>query len=760
MRRLLVQKLPILLFLILLAAFPLGQVSAHAMLVSAKPGSNDSLPSAPPQVELIFSEAVDQGLSSIRVLDSNGSQVDLRDLQVDPDNPARLTVSLRSLVDGVYTVTWKAVSAADGHLTGGTFPFAIGNVDAAALAAAKPASTTSLPFSGLASKWLFYLALAVLAGRTTFLRFVWRPAVARSGSGNAGSAPEAAWGRLSQVSLIALFFAFGWGLLSQAGQAAGAELAAPWSIQAGDLLAGSRLGLVWWLRLVLGLALVGVMDPFRLPSAQRAWRDWLALSLCLGLVLTASLVSHSAADPQPFLPVLADFTHLAAVSAWVGGLAWFVLGVMALRRLPSGEQAGLVSALILRFSAMAAVCVGLVSATGVYTSFLRIGALNELFTTLYGQALLLKVGLALVLMLLGGVNLVGISPRLRRETTQRENDPASEPARSGLVRLFRRVVSAEVGLSVAVLLSASLLTSLPPAQSVQSGGGLSGSARADDLDLRLSITPGRVGQNTFVLRVFKNGQPVVAVKEALLRMGPRKTNIPPTEAQLVAQGDGSYVAHGSYLSLPDTWQVQAIVRRDQQYDAYAIFNFDLRNPANPGQAQAEMIRLAGALAALCGLAGAFAIWVLLAGWPSIAKPKIAGSSVRWIGRGAASGLPALLLVGMGLMSVFNTPTPVVDQLNPISPSAKSIAAGQTIYAARCAACHGVTGKGDGPIGQTLIPPPADLTQHAVPGVHTDFQLYQWISDGFPGGRMPGFKGVLSPEDRWNLINFIRTMAAK
>jgi len=363
-------------------------------------------------------------------------------------------------------------------------------------------------------------------------------------------------------------------------------------------------------------------------------------------------------------------------------------------------------------------------------------------------------------MLLGGVNLAGISPRLRREAVQRQGNPTFEPARSGLVGLFRRVISAEVGLSVAVLLSVSFLTSIPPARTVQSGGGLSGSARADDLDLRLSITPGRVGQNTFVLRVFKDGQPVAAVKEALLRMGPRKTNIPPTEAQLVAQGDGSYVARGSYLSLPDTWQVQAIVRRNLQYDAYAIFNFDLRNPANPGQAQAETTRLAGVLAALCGLAGAFAIWVLLAGWPSMGQPGIAGAAARRIGRGAASGLPAFLLVGMGLLFVFNTPTPVAEQLNPISPGARSITAGQVIYLARCAACHGVTGKGDGPIGGTLIPPPADLTQHAVLGVHTDFKLYQWISEGFAGGRMPAFKGVLSAEDRWNLINFIRTFAAK
>src|SRR5262245_8711685 len=42
--------------------------------------------------------------------------------------PTRLTVSLHSLNEGVYTVTWKAVSAVDGHQTVGTFPFAVGNV--------------------------------------------------------------------------------------------------------------------------------------------------------------------------------------------------------------------------------------------------------------------------------------------------------------------------------------------------------------------------------------------------------------------------------------------------------------------------------------------------------------------------------------------------------------------------------------------------------------------------------------------------------
>jgi mono/diheme cytochrome c family protein len=51
-------------------------------------------------------------------------------------------------------------------------------------------------------------------------------------------------------------------------------------------------------------------------------------------------------------------------------------------------------------------------------------------------------------------------------------------------------------------------------------------------------------------------------------------------------------------------------------------------------------------------------------------------------------------------------------------------------------------------------------QHAIPGVHTDAQLYEWITNGFPGTRMPAFKSTLSDTDRWHLVNFIRTLAPK
>jgi mono/diheme cytochrome c family protein len=62
------------------------------------------------------------------------------------------------------------------------------------------------------------------------------------------------------------------------------------------------------------------------------------------------------------------------------------------------------------------------------------------------------------------------------------------------------------------------------------------------------------------------------------------------------------------------------------------------------------------------------------------------------------------------------------------------------------------------VGLTLNPHPADLTLHAVPGVHTDGQLFLWITDGYPGSAMPAFKAAITESDRWNLVNFIRTMA--
>ena len=96
--------------------------------------------------------------------------------------------------------------------------------------------------------------------------------------------------------------------------------------------------------------------------------------------------------------------------------------------------------------------------------------------------------------------------------------------------------------------------------------------------------------------------------------------------------------------------------------------------------------------------------------------------------------------------------------NPVPPTPDSIAVGGALYQDHCVLCHGASGKGDGPGGLALRPPPADLTYHTIPGVHTDGELYYWISRGMPRTAMPAFEDHFDETQRWDLVNFIRTLA--
>ena len=165
------------LLVIVYSAWSASSASAHAVFVRSSPSPNDVLSQPPVQVEIYFSEPLEAQLSSIRVFDSKNLSVDAGDVRVDPSDPTRLTVTLHSLSEGVYTVVWKVVSSIDGHETTGSFPFAVGNTNAEAVSTIPQQSTFRLPFSTLLSKFLMLASLAVLLGHRIFTVLVWDPAV-------------------------------------------------------------------------------------------------------------------------------------------------------------------------------------------------------------------------------------------------------------------------------------------------------------------------------------------------------------------------------------------------------------------------------------------------------------------------------------------------------------------------------------------------------------------------------------------------------
>jgi copper transport protein len=540
------------------------------------------------------------------------------------------------------------------------------------------------------------------------------------------------WGKLLQFGLIAGFLAIVLGVLSQAGQSTGTELAWPWSKETMRVLFETRLGAIWLLRLALFMGMVWLT---RKPVVR--WKRIAGFVVCLALLYTVSLTSHADTESHPLLPVLDDWFHLIGMSFWFGGLAFLLTGLRELRKVGDTPRTRLTSLIMTRFSVMAFSSVGVIGITGLYSATRRVGTVSALLTSIYGHALLLKQIFVGALLLLAAINLLILTPRLNRD---RERGIGN----SLLVHRFGKIVLIETIMAGFLLASVSLLTYLPPARIIPPNTDLTGTKKVDDLSIQLLISPGVVGQNTFTLHLSSNGQPVQSVTEALLRFTPNQGNIPPSDLELIGQGNGVFSSKGTSLSLPANWQVQAIVRRDNKFDAYANFNFNVRAPGAAGESTA-LPRVIGSVIILNGL---------LLGLLS------SSSSAKPLFRFGLGGVATLAILGLGVFYLTRPIASANGQANPIPPNPQSVAAGKAIYEVHCVPCHGETGKGDGPLGLALNPRPADLTLHAIPGVHTDAQLFDWITNGFPGSAMPAWKTKISDTDRWNLVNFIRTMAPK
>ena len=100
-----------------------GPAAAHAFLKRASPAVGSSLPEAPRELSIEFTEPVESGFSTIAVLDAAGASVTTGGVHPLGDDQ-HLAIGLKTLPPGRYTVTWH-VTAADTHKTQGGFSFTV-----------------------------------------------------------------------------------------------------------------------------------------------------------------------------------------------------------------------------------------------------------------------------------------------------------------------------------------------------------------------------------------------------------------------------------------------------------------------------------------------------------------------------------------------------------------------------------------------------------------------------------------------------------
>ncbi len=104
--------------------------------------------------------------------------------------------------------------------------------------------------------------------------------------------------------------------------------------------------------------------------------------------------------------------------------------------------------------------------------------------------------------------------------------------------------------------------------------------------------------------------------------------------------------------------------------------------------------------------------------------------------------------------IWKAPAEAKKLKNPIAKDTESITRGKKIFRSRCAVCHGLKGKGDGPGAKALTPPPLDLTLPSIQH-QTDGEIFWKISKG--RNDMIKWEPILSENQRWDLVNFIRSL---
>src|SRR5207249_3998937 len=350
--------LPFALFAIFVGAMlASGLASAHAQYVSSTPSpSAPILPSAPKQVSVTLSEAVERGTGTIRVTNDTGARFDLPPVMYSSDGRT-MSASLDPSGPGIYTVTWTAVSAVDGHFTAGSFSYGVQDKNGNLNGTLPGPSNTGAPASPMevALRSSGFLGLATAMGIGVMANFMWLPA-GRDPAARASRAYGVAFPVLLNVGRIAAF-AFAASMVGLLALATGFE----GSSAAQGLLASPYLQTVA-IRVALGAGLFVLLSRAfarsRTESPEKiGWTIQAALVLAVASIITSSIGTHAAAASVfAAVGVAADAAHFGGIGLWFGGLA----GIVSIRSFFRDPEAAPLARIVLgRFSRLAAYAVAL-----------------------------------------------------------------------------------------------------------------------------------------------------------------------------------------------------------------------------------------------------------------------------------------------------------------------------------------------------------------------------------------------------------------
>ena len=538
---------------ILVGVLALGTTaaSAHATLESSSPADGQSVLTSPSEIRITFSEAVTTISGALSVLNADGKTVDVGNTEVVGGRTLVAPIS-ETLSDGTYVATYRVLSA-DGHPVSGSILFGVGN--GALDRSAQPSSSGDRLWEiiGGISRFIMYLAALVAAGVAFFLAFIHDRA-------------EDRWRIVPFVrigSILALLSAIGI-VMSQAALLTGKGAGAVTDSNVLRDVLNQNLG--WSLALLMiGLAAVHLSTdiPKKVVSQSLAVYGGLAVTVSFAVWGHATELSPTA------ISLAADAIHATAAALWLGGLVGLVM-VLSVR---TPETVRATAGIIGRFSRMAFWSVIALTLAGLTLTITGSGAsLNSILTTTWGQLVLAKISLTLIVVLIAAWNRRTLVPSL---TSPTENTGELAVRWATLLRTIR----AEAVLLVAVVALTAIVVNVPPARTavVAKADRVDITQRVDTGNVQLSVDPAIVGPNTVAVRYTDGtGQPINVANSMSIEFSQPSAGLEPITRQVPASEPGVFVIQGNELSIPGTWTITIAVRTGDFTEQRTSFEVPVR----------------------------------------------------------------------------------------------------------------------------------------------------------------------------------------
>jgi copper transport protein len=487
-----------------------GQVHAHAEVINISPQNGTVTPEAPDEFVVQFSEPV----SVIRVQLLNSQRQTLELTRPDIVNNELSFAPVDILPEGQYLMSFRVLSL-DAHPVSGSVGFAVGELPAP-LPEFTQSDITVLSLSRF-NRSVQLLAILGCVGLVLF------PLLFKS-----ATEIESFRHRLLNFFIIAAILTsltgLGlWGILLEGVTISSFFEPAIWSL-------ASRTSL--WTSFILvitgcmGILISNFLDPDLPPGKFSAWLGALLMILSLG----AS--GHAAVAATLVTPVFVIHALMGAI--------WFAALCLLLRTVSTVSSDKLKQALEL-FSKRIMPLISLLLICALLLSWEQLNSIEALVSSKYGNWLVLKLGLVLLVLLFAAINRWRLTPALLTDNKANQ--------------ILRRSIGAEIILLLAVLGVTSILASTAPPSGIQGTTKTLTVTSGLEITLELKITPGSVGSNDVTLKFSRNEVNFLPI-EVSLYWQQFEMAIEPVSRDAIVDENGLFHIEEMTLLVSGTWQLR------------------------------------------------------------------------------------------------------------------------------------------------------------------------------------------------------------